>query len=89
MSAGRNQSLSGGMRTITHCCGCVLPGNVSMERVTLRIPKQQIEEVEEMVDTGQFPNRSEAIRSAVREMLNEHDDAEPRRSNTDRNWAKV
>ena len=60
-----------------------------MERVTLRIPKQQIEEVEEMVDTGQFPNRSEAIRSAVREMLNEHDDAEPRRPNNDRNWAKV
>ena len=89
MSAGRNQSLSGGVRAIMHCCGCVLPGNVSMERVTLRIPKQQIEEVEEMVDTGQFPNRSEAIRSAVREMLNEHDDAEPRRSNSDRNWAKV
>ena len=66
-----------------------LPGNVSMERVTLRIPKQQIEEVEEMVDTGQFPNRSEAIRSAVREMLNDHDEAEPRRSNSDRNWAKV
>ncbi|ATW89085.1 ribbon-helix-helix CopG family protein [Halohasta litchfieldiae] len=66
-----------------------LPGNVSMERVTLRIPKQQIEEVEEMVDTGQFPNRSEAIRSAVRDMLNEHDDAEPRRSNTERNWVKA
>ncbi len=42
-----------------------------MERVTLRIPKQQIEEVERMVETGEFPNRSEAIRSAVRDMLNE------------------
>ena len=42
-----------------------------MERVTLRIPKQQIEEVEQMVETGEYPNRSEAIRSAVREMLNE------------------
>ncbi|MEA1932294.1 ribbon-helix-helix domain-containing protein [Halohasta litorea] len=60
-----------------------------MERVTLRIPKQQIEEVEEMVDTGQFPNRSEAIRSAVRDMLNEHDEAETRRSNTERNWVKA
>ncbi|QLD86080.1 ribbon-helix-helix protein, CopG family [Natronomonas halophila] len=57
-----------------------------MERVTLRIPKQQIEEVERMVDTGEFPNRSEAIRSAVREMLNEQD-AESRDSN--RPWAKV
>jgi antitoxin ParD1/3/4 len=42
-----------------------------MERVTLRIPKQQVEEVEQMVERGQFPNRSEAIRSAVREMINE------------------
>jgi len=60
-----------------------------MERVTLRIPKQQIDEVEEMVETGQFPNRSEAIRSAVREMLNETDSTEPRRGKSDRNWAKV
>ncbi|MDR9380482.1 MAG: ribbon-helix-helix domain-containing protein [Natronomonas sp.] len=57
-----------------------------MERVTLRIPKQQIEQVERMVDTGQFPNRSEAIRSAVREMINEQE-TEPREKN--RPWAKV
>jgi hypothetical protein len=58
----------------------------NMERVTLRIPKQQIEQVERMVDTGQFPNRSEAIRSAVREMINEQE-TEPREKN--RPWAKV
>ena len=59
-----------------------------MERVTLRIPKQQIEEVEQMVETGEFPNRSEAIRSAVREMLNEQSESRDteRRS---RSWAKV
>ncbi|SDZ91770.1 Ribbon-helix-helix protein, copG family [Haloplanus vescus] len=58
-----------------------------MERVTLRIPKQQIEEVEQMVETGEFPNRSEAIRSAVREMLNEQ--SESRDDNRSRSWAKV
>jgi antitoxin ParD1/3/4 len=58
-----------------------------MERVTLRIPKQQIEEVEQMVETGEFPNRSEAIRSAVREMLNEQ--SESRDDNRNRSWAKV
>jgi len=58
-----------------------------MERVTLRIPKQQIEEVERMVETGEFPNRSEAIRSAVREMLNEQ--ADTRESTAKRTWAKV
>ncbi|PSP45234.1 ribbon-helix-helix protein, CopG family [Halobacteriales archaeon QH_10_70_21] len=57
-----------------------------MERVTLRIPKQQIAEVERMVDTGEFPNRSEAIRSAVREMVNEQD-AESGEGT--RPWAKV
>ena len=57
-----------------------------MERVTLRIPKQQIEEVEQMVETGEFPNRSEAIRSAVGEMLNEQGD---RTEKGGRSWAKV
>jgi antitoxin ParD1/3/4 len=57
-----------------------------MERVTLRIPKQQIEEVEELVETGEFPNRSEAIRSAVREMIGEQaDESRPKQ----RPWAKV
>ncbi|EFW90563.1 transcription regulator [Haladaptatus paucihalophilus DX253] len=58
-----------------------------MERVTLRIPKQQIEEVEQMVETGEFPNRSEAIRAAVRDMLNEHDEAAE--TTNKRTWAKV
>ncbi|RBI61807.1 ribbon-helix-helix domain-containing protein [Halomicrococcus sp. NG-SE-24] len=60
-----------------------------MERVTLRIPKQQIEEVEQMVETGEFPNRSEAIRAAVRDMLKEQDDTSTETTNRKRTWAKV
>ena len=60
-----------------------------MERVTLRIPKQQIEEVEQMVETGEYPNRSEAIRSAVREMLNEQGVGRENSSANKRTWAKV
>ncbi|MFB6096554.1 MAG: ribbon-helix-helix domain-containing protein [Haloferacaceae archaeon] len=60
-----------------------------MERVTLRIPKQQIEEVEQMVDSGEFPNRSEAIRSAVREMLNEQTESRDTSRASKRGWAKV
>lgn len=64
-------------------------GEAIMERVTLRIPKQQVEEVEQMVDTGEFPNRSEAIRSAVREMINEQSDDRERERNGRPPWAKV
>ena len=60
-----------------------------MERVTLRIPKQQIEEVEQMVETGEFPNRSEAIRAAVRDMLNEHESGGSHERPRKRSWAKV
>jgi len=63
-----------------------------MERVTLRIPKAQIDDVEQMVESGQFPNRSEAIRAAVRDMLNEQlDDGREREREreTRRSWAKV
>jgi Arc/MetJ-type ribon-helix-helix transcriptional regulator len=47
-----------------------------MERVTLRIPRQQVEQVEELVERGEFPNRSEAIRSAVRELVDEDADGQ-------------
>jgi len=62
-----------------------------MERVTLRIPKQQIEEVERMVETGEYPNRSEAIRSAVRDMISEEGTGKERPSEKRkrRTYAKV
>lgn len=60
----------------------------TMERVTLRIPKQQIEAVEQLVETGEFPNRSEAIRSAVRDMINE-ENAERQRRENKRPWARA
>jgi antitoxin ParD1/3/4 len=66
----------------------VLQKGNNMERVTLRIPEQQIEEVERMVETGQFPNRSEAIRAAVREMLDERGVSQDAQQ-PDRSWAKV
>lgn len=40
-----------------------------MERVTLRLPQRQVREIDEMVEEGKYSSRSEAIRSAVREML--------------------
>jgi len=59
-----------------------------MERVTLRIPKQQIEEIEQMVETGEFPNRSEAIRAAVRGMIKDQGDQRVNKA-TKGSWAKV
>jgi Arc/MetJ-type ribon-helix-helix transcriptional regulator len=41
-----------------------------------------------MVETGEFPNRSEAIRSAVREMINEQQD-DRHESSSKHTWAKV
>ena len=62
-----------------------------MDRVTLRIPEQQIEAVEQLVETGQYPNRSEAIRSAVRELVDEEFEATQHRRQARRkpSWAKV
>ena len=74
-------------------CRLTQQGNENMERVTLRIPKQQIEEVEQMVETGEYPNRSEAIRSAVREMLAEQETGQERpsekRQRRKNTWARV
>ena len=40
-----------------------------MKRITLRLPEQQIELLEQMVNAGEFPTVSEAVRDAVRQLI--------------------
>jgi Arc/MetJ-type ribon-helix-helix transcriptional regulator len=40
-----------------------------MERITIRLPKQQVDMLQKMVDLGEFPTVSEAVRYAVRELI--------------------
>jgi len=40
-----------------------------MKRITLRLPEQQIEVLEQMVEAGEFPTVSEAVRDAVRQLI--------------------
>jgi antitoxin ParD1/3/4 len=42
-----------------------------MPRVTVRMPDDLFDEIEEAVDSGRFRDRSEAIRSACRERFGE------------------
>lgn len=39
------------------------------QRVSVRLPAEQIRKLEDLVEQGVYPNRSEAIREAVRERL--------------------
>ena len=43
-----------------------------MERITIRLPKQQVDMLERLVDTGEYPTISEAVRYAVRELIEKH-----------------
>lgn len=48
-----------------------------MERVTLRLPEEDVKKLESLVSVGPLPNRSEGIREAVSEYINKtHDDPE-------------
>ena len=40
-----------------------------MQRITLRLPEQQIEMLQQMVEAGEFPTVSEAVRDAVRQLI--------------------
>jgi antitoxin ParD1/3/4 len=40
-----------------------------MQRITLRLPEQQVSLLQQMVDAGEYPNVSEAVRAAVRELV--------------------
>lgn len=60
-----------------------------MERVTLRMPERYVWEIEQMAESGEFANRSEGIRIAVRDMLkSEGRIGNATATNTDRPWAK-
>lgn len=62
------------------------PNRGHMERVTLRVPSAQVTKLEKQVERGEFPNRSEAIRTAIREHNKEYDG---RGSKKDRPWSRV
>jgi len=40
-----------------------------MELISVHVPKKMLEELDELVRRGIFPNRSEAIRAALRDLL--------------------
>ncbi|NVM04113.1 MAG: type II toxin-antitoxin system ParD family antitoxin [Candidatus Helarchaeota archaeon] len=42
-----------------------------MEIITLHLPKSYLEGLEKLISWGIYPNRSEAIRVAVRDLLKE------------------
>jgi|GEM_PF-201978 len=44
-------------------------GDTMMQRITLRLPEQQIGLLQQMVDAGEYPNVSEAVRAAVRDLV--------------------
>ncbi|HJJ32290.1 MAG TPA: type II toxin-antitoxin system ParD family antitoxin [Methanocorpusculum sp.] len=45
-----------------------------MDRITIRLPQQQVDLLEKLVDTGEFPTVSEAVRYAVRDFLTQRSD---------------
>jgi Arc/MetJ-type ribon-helix-helix transcriptional regulator len=45
---------------------------MTMERVTIRLPRQQVDMLEKLVEAGEFPTVSEAVRYAVRELIEKH-----------------
>jgi Arc/MetJ-type ribon-helix-helix transcriptional regulator len=47
-----------------------------LQRVTLRMDESNVEQLEALVDAGEYQNRSDAIRAGVRELLDDHDDDE-------------
>lgn len=51
----------------------IRPQSEQMERITFRITPTQKAEIDALVESGEYPNRSEAIRAAVREMVTDGD----------------
>lgn len=51
------------------------PGlSAETERLSVRAPKQTLAELDTLVDNGEFEHRSAAVRDALAEFLDSHDD---------------
>ncbi len=46
-------------------------GDTKMQRVTLRLPEQQLKMIDMLVEYGEFPSASEAIRTAIRDLIDQ------------------
>ncbi len=44
---------------------------MEMKRVTLRLPEQQLIMIDRFVELGEFPSASEAIRTAIRDLIDQ------------------
>jgi Arc/MetJ-type ribon-helix-helix transcriptional regulator len=55
-----------------------------MERITVRIPEKQYEKIEQLLEDGEFPNKSEVFRSGLRNELSmyEFDETVSRKTRT-------
>jgi len=42
-----------------------------MERVTIRVTERQLERLDELIEHGMFPNRSEAIRTGMNDLIDD------------------
>lgn len=42
-------------------------GHGDMKRVTIRVPHRRVDAIDDAVDRGEYPNRSEAIRDVLRD----------------------
>ncbi len=48
---------------------CEICGDKRMKLVTLHVPETYIDGLEKLVESNLYPNRSEAIRNAIRDLL--------------------
>ncbi len=42
-----------------------------MQRITIRLPEQQVKMINWLVECGEFPSTSEAIRTAIRDLIDQ------------------
>ncbi len=42
-----------------------------MQRVTIRLPEQQLKMIDMFVEYGEFPSASETIRTAIRDLIDQ------------------
>ena len=53
------------------CSCCLLGGRDALKLITLHVPETYLRALDKLVNDRYYPNRAEAIRVAIRDLINE------------------
>lgn len=75
------RTIDTGMSSVWHACNVCVRRKMETDRITIRLPRIYLRQVDLFIRVGEFSTRSEVIRHAVKEFISSQSDRIVERAN--------